>query len=674
MPTNFAWPRCKMPCLPVLLILAGANAFAAAPDHDWLPVTDAEIQMKSPVVDKTAGVEALFTRVHIVDDCTGGFERTSIHYVRLKVFNQVGKEKAAIFDIPFGGKASVSDIAGRTIQSNGTIIELSKDAIHERVMIKLSGVKIKAKSFAMPGVDVGSIIEYRWKETHEGAAIGYTRLLFQGEFPVQRSTYFIRPALLYCASGRLSMRWFNCQATQMEPDKDGYSSVTLENVPAFREEPLMPSEANVRPWVLVYYDHGEKRYDPDQYWNDVGKRAYWTLKGNLKASGELQQAATRAVAGAKDDNEKAILLIRWIRANIRDLWGRHVTDDERKALIKKAPRNRGRTAEEIVKSGIGNSGEMNELFAALALAVGLDARPALVANRNDMVFDKRVVESGFLDSVEMAVSIGGKWKIYDVGTRLLPAGMLSWTEEGVAALITDSTKPEFVTVPTASPADSLAKRTATLKLAEDGAIEGDVSQTWTGHAAERLRRDLDGESAERQQDGFKEAIMKRFPAAEVTALRLWNVDGGEQPLELSYYIRVPNYASRTGKRILFQPLFFAHGDTPLFTAAERHYEVTLPFPWQDSDSVTIHIPDGFQLENADRPGELGFGKPGSYKLSISARKGDLVCTRELTFGDNGMIAFVRDAYPKLKNIFDEVHRRDETTLSLKQVATPGGTE
>lgn len=132
-------------------MLASANAFAGAPDHDWLPVTDAEMQMKSPVVDKTAGIEALFTRVRFTDDCSSGFERTSIHYVRLKVFNEEGKEKAATFDIPFGGSTEVSGISGRTTQPNGTVLELGKDAIHERVTVKLSGVKMKAKSFAMPG-------------------------------------------------------------------------------------------------------------------------------------------------------------------------------------------------------------------------------------------------------------------------------------------------------------------------------------------------------------------------------------------------------------------------------------------------------------------------------------------------------------------------------------------
>jgi hypothetical protein len=270
----------------------------------------------------------------------------------------------------------------------------------------------------------------------------------------------------------------------------------------------------------------------------------------------------------------------------------------------------------------------------------------------------------------MAVSIGGKWKIYDVSTRLLPPGMLSWREEGVPALVTDAKKPEFIFSPASAPADSLTARKAKLALSEDGTLEGDVNQTWTGHAAERRRNALDGEAAARQQEDTKEEILRAWPQAEVTALDLENADNAEKPLALSYHIRIPGYAGRTGKRILFQPLYFERGESPIFSAAERQYDVVFPFAWQDTDNVTIQLPAGFQLEKAENPGELVFGKPGGYKLSMAAGKGELICQRELTFGNDGFIAFGHAAYPQLKKVFDEIHRRDEVTFSLRQVAAP----
>jgi hypothetical protein len=298
----------------------------------------------------------------------------------------------------------------------------------------------------------------------------------------------------------------------------------------------------------------------------------------------------------------------------------------------------------------------------------------MLGSRDDVVFDKRTTQKLFLRSVDMAVSIGGKWKLYDVSTTLLPPGMLSWREEGVAALVTDGKKPEFIFSPMSAPADSLTARQAKLALSEDGTLEGDVNETWTGHAAEQRRRPLDGEAAARQQEDTKDEILKAYPQAEVTALRLENADNAEKPLALSYHIRIPGYAAHTGKRILFQPLYFERGESPLFSTAERQYDVFFPFAWQDTDNLTIALPAGFQLEKAENPGPIAFGAPGGYKLSMSAGKGELICKRELTFGNDGYIAFGKAAYAQLKDVFDEVHRRDGVTFSLRQVAPPKGVQ
>lgn len=662
----------------MLLALAGTGAFAAVPvvtaDNFWLPITDAEMQMKAPVVDPKAGIEALFTRVHVADGYSSAYYRTSVHYVRLKVFTQEGKDKAANFDIPYDSEATISSIAGRTIKPDGTILELSKDAIHDRVTVKLGGYKRMSKSFAMPGVEVGSIVEYRWREISEGLNIRYLRLQFQDEFPVQRATVFVKPLSKEYVSGEMAMRPFNCKPSPMKLENDGFTSVTLTNVPAFREEPMMPGEPNVRPWELVYYDEGENRKDPDRYWADVAKKEYSIIRDSMKTSGELKQAAAEAVAGAKDDNEKAVRLVGWIHSHVRDLFSHQVNDEERAALLKKFPKDRRRTSVEAFKSGIATADEMNTLFAALATEVGLNARPVMVANREDMIFDKRMVERLFLPSIDMGISMGGTWKLYDVSARLLPPGMLSWREEDVPALVTDPKNPQFIIVPVTTPADSLSARKAKLVLAEDGTLEGDVSETWSGHAAEQRRRDLDGESAERQQESGKDEILKLYPQAEVTALHLENAGNPEKPLELSYHIRIPNYAARTGKRILLQPLYFQRGEAPVFANADRQYAVMFPYAWQERDVVSIQLPAGFPLEKPESPGELGFGTPGSYKVTMSAGKNELLYTREFTFGNGGLIAYPRESYAQLKRVFDEIHRRDEITLSLRQVAPAGGTQ
>jgi hypothetical protein len=357
------------------LLLAATPAFADIPtqvDAAWLPVSDAELLMKTPQVEKDAGVEALFWRVHVMDQVVNGSElqRYLIHYVRLKVFDEKGKSKVATIEIPYSERQSVSFVTGRTIKADGTILELKKENIFDRVQVRVGGFRQKVVSFAMPGVEPGAIVEYRWRELREDAGAPYIRLQFQLEYPVQKVTYFLRPLSGNYTAASMVVHPFNTKPLKWQHAGDGFDSTTVENVPAFHAEPMMPGEANVRPWALIFYTTDSKR-DPGKYWSQVGKATYNNyLKPAIKTSDELKAATAQAIAGAESDEEKVAALIRYIRANVRNLFGNQVSDMERAKILKERPKERYRTSAEVFKSGIGDSTEMNILLAAMASVAG----------------------------------------------------------------------------------------------------------------------------------------------------------------------------------------------------------------------------------------------------------------------------------------------------------------
>ncbi len=666
----------RTPILATILLISATATFADENARSYAfyePVTDAERQMKAPIVDPNAGVEALFWRVHVWDERFGqDFQRVMHHYVRLKIFSDKGKDKAATIDIPFGPKIYITSVSGRTIKPDGTIVELSKDAVRERDVFRAGSFKYKAKSFAMPAAEVGSILEYRWKETVADYSWFYMRLQLQREFPVQKVRYFIKPLDLRDAGITLDLRYrgFHCNLPPLKLENDGFNSLAVEKMPAFEEEPLMPAEENVRPWVLVYYTNDGDRNDPDKFWAKQGKKEYNAIKKNLRTGSELKAAARAAIEGATTVDEKMVRLIRFVRAKVRDFSSRDVTDAERAKLIRQMPSNRERTAEEIYKSGIGRANELNEVLIAVAAEEGLDARPALVASRDDLIFDRRLVDAYFLPYVDVAVRDGASWKMYDVTARLLPPGKLIWQAEGMAALVTDPKEPVFITTPSTPAEDSLTRRAAKLALDATGALEGDIETAWTGHAAYDRRRTFEGEAEARQQERIKEEVLRLYPQAEVTGIKLENAEDPEKPLTMRYHVRIPDYAQRTGKRLLFQPLFFEKGVPPLFTAAERKYDVHFHYGWRDQDKITIQLPAGFQLERAESPGSMDFGPLGGYTLKMSASAEVLIAERDLVFGRESKIAFPKSIYPTLKGTFEELHRRDNTVLSLRQAAAP----
>jgi hypothetical protein len=169
---------------------------------------------------------------------------------------------------------------------------------------------------------------------------------------------------------------------------DGWNETSLTNVAATYDEPFAPSDSNVRPWALLFYRESTPR-EPDKYWSDEGKKLYGELRGALKTSSEQKAAAAEAVSGIKDDQDKVAALVDYVRKNLRNVSDRDVTDAERRDFFRKLPQDRLRSSADILKSGLATTFEMNIAFAALAMQIGLDARPARVANRNDLYFNPK---------------------------------------------------------------------------------------------------------------------------------------------------------------------------------------------------------------------------------------------------------------------------------------------
>ena len=92
----------------------------------------------------------------------------------------------------------------------------------------------------------------------------------------------------------------------------------------------------------------------------------------------LRPAAAQAVSGAKDDNEKVIALITYLRKNTRSLFAASVTDAERAKIIKSMPKDRVRTSAEVFKSGIGTA---ESVLSDVRGRIGRAAQSLLIAQR-----------------------------------------------------------------------------------------------------------------------------------------------------------------------------------------------------------------------------------------------------------------------------------------------------
>ena len=648
----------------IALALSTSISIRAAYD-DWKPVDPGELALKAPSVEKDADAEALFWEVRIDDDPEG--DLIFNHYIRIKVFTDRGKESQSRIDIPFGnfgGEIKIRDIAARTIKVDGSIVDLKKEDVFERTIVKASGLRVKAKSFAMPSVEPGCIIEYRWREVRVKRSANNIRLQFQRDIPVRRVDYLVKPlALDNLGFASITLHG---NPSPFVKDKGGFFRVTMNNMPAVVEEARMPPEDQIKTWMLVFYQEGNK-IDGQKFWLDYGKRFYEATKSLMKPNDEVKQMAATLTADAKTPEEKLQRLFEFCRTKItnttNDASG--LTEDDRKKL--KDNKSPGDT----LKRGMGAGSDIDCLFAAMASAVGFDARITLASDRGDLFFDdeiQRIPNAYFLQPSNIAVNVDGTWKFFNPGYNYVPFGMLRWQEEATQALITDPKQPVWVTTPISDQTKSVIKRRAKLKLSEDGTLEGEVVIEFTGHPAIERKEDIDEESETEREKDVMDELKSRMSAAEIRSLKIENVTDHVKPLIYTFNVKFPGYAQRTGKRLFLQPAFFQHGVGPLFAATHRRYPVYFHYPWSEDDEVEINLPEGFDLDNAESPEPFGSGNISEYKptLGITQDKRFLVYHRSFYFGGGGRILYPVSTYEQLRVYFDEMNKRDNHTIALKQ--------
>ena len=638
----------------VLVLVAGVFAFGGA-DEGWRPVAQNELDMKTPVVEANADAEAIFWEVRLDDRKRDKLFYT--HYVRVKIFTERGREKFSKFDIPFMKGKKVEDVAARVIKPDGTIIELAPTDIFERDIIQVGKVRVRAKSFAVPGIEPGVIVEYRYKETFKGDSADGERLYFQRDIPIQRATYAIRPY----KGMSLYYDFHNMKAVPFERTEDDFFVATAVNIPSFKEEPQMPPDEEARQWVSLSY----RSFGASFTWGIFGAAISEAFGKIIEPSADIRRKAAELTQGASTQSEMLKRIYDFTQKQIRNISFDPSVTDEQRANFKV------KNGDEVLKRATGTERDIALLFASLAKAAGFNVYLALAGDRSENFFNPdKNVSPGYIRPAGIAVDMGQDGLIYlNPGFPFLPYGKLFWYQEGVYAMLASPNQYVWKKTAFSDYAQSPAKRTGKFKLLEDGTLEGTVKIEYEGQRAISRRAAEFKNSPAKREENIKDEIKERMSTAEVSEISIENFDDATKPLIYSYKIRVPNYAQKTGKRMFIQPGFFEYGEKPMFSSATRIHPIYFNYPWLDDDYIEIELPKGFVTESAESPGDvIENQKIGELKINIWVDKATntMKYKRKFFFGGGNNVLFPVKAYDALKFLFDNFHKADAHTITLKQ--------
>src|SRR6266481_5707484 len=143
-----------------VLVLSAVVRFVhpASAGDEWLPISPEELKMTTVAEAPGAPAVYLYRQVDRDDSSRTPHE---YNYARIKILTEEGRKYADV-EIPFfKEEGNIHGVKARTIRPDGSIVNFEGKAF-DKTIVKAKGVKFLAKTFTLPDVQVGSIIEYHY--------------------------------------------------------------------------------------------------------------------------------------------------------------------------------------------------------------------------------------------------------------------------------------------------------------------------------------------------------------------------------------------------------------------------------------------------------------------------------------------------------------------------------
>jgi hypothetical protein len=645
------------------LVFVSAVAFPNLIYAQFQQPTDEELKMTAD--PKAPGADAVYLyREEIVDDAN----EFHGYYERIKILTEKGKELATIHVPYYHGIDTVTDIQGRTIHADGSVIPLtSKPA--DLMDVKSKSFQVNSVVFTLPNVEVGSILEYRLKVRAPDHYYSQPTWDIQQPYFVHKAHYSFHP---YLAPGtyipgpngsianRLmySTRIDNGTKVEYIGTKDLYT-LDVADIPPSPAEDWMPPLNTIKWRVEFYYTNAATG---GLFWEEAGKSWAKYTQEFINPNGELKKVAADLVAPGDSDEVKAKKLYAAVQKLDNTVFSRQKSEAERKKEHVKEIHN----SHDVWREKSGTDDEITMLFIALARSVGLKAWPAKVVDRNRAIFDGNYLSARQLDDYIAIVELNGKDVFLDPGQKMCPFGALHWKHSLADGFRLTEKGTVQVTTPPVTYKASTLQRVADLTIDPAGQLTGSVRFVMSGPEALRWRQLTLENDEDEVKKQFNEFIQGQFPdGVQADFDHFLGLD--DSSANLLAIIKVSgSLGTATGKHVFLPGLFFeSRAKHPFVAQDKRLTPIDVHYPLIEQDDVTYHLAPGFAVESL--PPTTPALWPDHAFLKIAAKsQGDAVSVgRVLVY--NYTVLGPKD-YANLHDFYQKVATADQQPLVLTRSA------
>jgi hypothetical protein len=622
--------------------------------------TKEELQMTAD--PKAPGADAVYLYREEISDDTLHYHA---YYERLKILSEKGKEAATI-RIPYEkGSFKVTDIKGRTIHSDGTVIPLTAKP-SDLVDIKTANYQRNTMVFTLPNVEVGSILEYRLQLRYEDDMVSSPTWVVQQPYFVHKAHYFFTPSSSsYITNSRgenLNRLMYLVRANKdakVIRDASGRYSFDIVDVPAIPAEDWMPPLNSINWKVEFYYTQYQSGGD---FWQNEGK--HWAKEADrfTNPSKTIQQAVSQMVGPGDTEEQKA----RKIYDAVMKLENTRFTRQKSEAERKKEKLKVVKGAEDVWNQKGGTDDQITLLFIALARAAGLKVYPMQVVARNRAIFDMNYLSTYQLDDYIAIVEINGKDVFLDPGQKMCTFGQLHWKHTVAGGIRNAPNGPAFAVTPGSVFKETALFRSADVSFDAEGGLKGTVTFTMSGNEALRWRQLALTNDDDEVKKQFKESIDNSIP--DGMSIEFDKFTGLTDPGVnlVARFKTTGSLGSATGKRIFLPGQFFeSRNKHPFVSQDHREIAVDVLYPEVITDQVTYHLAGGLTVETPPQVASASWQGHALFKSAADTKPDSVTVARSLAY--NFTVLDPAD-YKSLHDFYQQVATADQPQLILTRSA------
>lgn len=663
----------RITCVATVLLLSIAFPRPARA-IDWQPISPDDLALKDN--PKQPGADAMILYLENVIDAKSASDNgdSDEEYIRIKIFTQAGTKWGSV-QIPYirnqgegpyqvtSDIIDVKDIRGRTIHPDGTILNFDGQVV-EKELVNASGVKYLAKTFNLPDVQPGSIIEYKYRRQGSPRYVNSATWNVSREMFVRDARFSYSPIVPKTYAQSVPAAYFRSYGlpSGAAPQRrvDGTFFMELHDIPAVVREAMMPPERVLEARVSFYYRSIDEPVfqTPQEFWSHMMKKWNGELEHFVDKKSVLEQELAKIVSPSDSPEVK----IRKIYARVQQIRNLNEEGPRTQDVRKQEDIQRNSNVEDVLMRNYGTGRDLNYLFVGLARAAGFDANEVFLAQRSRDIFTPETTDEHQLTANVVWIRVGSQEYYVDPASRYYPFGLLPWPETESGGVRLNKNGPDFVNTPRSASTDATRIRQVNLDVAEDGSASGVLMTDFTGQEAAVIRQQERNEDDTGRMKYLEQVLQNALPPGstlEVTKIANW--EDKNQPIHAEATVKIPSFATATS-HVLLAPLdLFQLAETKSFAPGKRVNSIYFRYAYETIDDLKFRAPSGYQFANIPPEQKINLGA-ASYAISATRRGDTLEVNRHLVV--NGIL-FSKDAYPTLRTFFGNVKANDAAQVTLQ---------